>query len=50
MLSYFLGNCIIVTWCIQKGVSLVYIVDQTNKFQVKFQLPCSKSEKILQAF
>ena len=41
MLSYFLYNSIIVTWCIQKGVNLVYMVDQTNKFQVMFQLPCS---------
>ena len=39
MLSYFLYNSIIVTWCIQKGVNLVYMVDQTNKFQVMFQLP-----------
>ena len=41
MLSWFLYNSIIVTWCIQKGVNLVYMVDQTNKFQVMFQLPCS---------
>ena len=56
MLSYFLYNSIIITWCIQKGVNLVYMVDQTNKFQVMFQLPCSifilinKVKKILQAF
>ena len=56
MLNYFLYNSIIVTWCIQKGVNLVYMVDQTNKFQVMFQLPCSifilinKVKKILQAF
>ena len=41
MLNYFLYNSIIVTWYIQKGVNLVYMVDQTNKFQVMFQLPCS---------
>ena len=41
MLSYFLYNSIIVTRSIQKGVNLVYMVDQTNKFQVMFQLPCS---------
>ena len=34
MLSYFLYNSIIITWCIQKGVNLVYMVDQTNTFQV----------------
>ena len=41
MLNYFLFNSIIVTWCIQKGGNLVYMVDQTSKFQVIFQLPCS---------
>ena len=34
MLSYFLYNSIIITWCIQKGVNLVCMVDQTNTFQV----------------
>ena len=34
MLSFFLYNSIIITWCIQKGVNLVYMVDQTNTFQV----------------
>ena len=32
MLSYFLKNSITATWCIQKQVSLVYIVDKTNNF------------------
>ena len=41
MLSYFLYNSIIVTWCFQKRVNLVFMVGQTNKFQVMFQLPCS---------
>ena len=41
MLSYFLYNSIIVTWCIQRGVNLVHMVDQTNKFNVMFDLPCS---------
>ena len=41
MLSYFVYNSIIVTWCIQIGVNLVYMVDQTNTFQIMFQLPCS---------
>ena len=56
MLNYFLFNSIIVTWCIQKGGNLVYMVDQTSKFQVMFQLPCSifilinKVKMILQAF
>ena len=43
MLSYFLYNSIIVTWCIQKSVNLVYMVGQTNKFELMFQLPCSIS-------
>ena len=43
MLSYFVDNSIIVTWCIQKSVNLVYMVEQTNKFQLMFQLPCSIS-------
>ena len=34
MLSYLLYNSIIITLCIQKGVNLVYMVDQTNTFQV----------------
>ena len=41
MLSYFLYNSIIFTWLIQKVVNLVYMVHQTNKFQVTFQLLCS---------
>ena len=43
MLSYFLYNSIIVTWCIQKSVNLVYMVGQTNKFELMFQLLCSIS-------
>ena len=31
MLSYFLHNSVIVTWCIQEGVNLVYMIDQTYK-------------------
>ena len=35
----------------QKGVNLVYMVDQKNKFQVMFHLYFDQqSEKILQAF
>ena len=37
MLSYSLYNSIIVTWCVEKGVNLVYMVDQTNTFQVKWK-------------
>ena len=56
MLSYSLYNSSIATWCIQKGVNLVYMVDQTNKFQIMFQLRWQyfyfdqQSEKILQTF
>ena len=56
MLSYFLYNSVIVTWCIPKGGNLVYMIDQKNKFQVMFQLTLQhfyfsqQSEKILQTF
>ena len=53
----FLYNPIIIPWCIQKGVNLVYMVDQRNMFQV-YNVSATvqhfyfdqKSEKILQAF
>ena len=31
MLSYFFYNSVILTWCILKGINLIYMVDQTNK-------------------
>ena len=54
MLSYFLCDSIIVTWCIQKGVNLVYMVDQTIIGNVSATLQyfyCDQqSKKILQVF
>ena len=37
----FFVNYSIIDAKLQKGVNLVYMVDQRNKFQVIFQLPCS---------
>ena len=32
MENYFLYNSIIVAWCIEEGMNLVYMIDQTYKF------------------